>query len=86
MFTLLTLGQNTFIAQLIAPEIIALFVTGASLQTVGSTLAFFWQRLNNQNDQEVAISDFFTEIFPHNLILTITPFYLILISRKQIFR
>jgi hypothetical protein len=42
MFTLLTLGQNTFIAQLIAPEIIALFVTGASHQTVGSTMAFFW--------------------------------------------
>jgi hypothetical protein len=63
MFTLLTLGQNTFIAQLIAPEIIALFVTGVSHQTKGSTLAFFWQRLNNQYDQEVVISDLFYRNF-----------------------
>jgi hypothetical protein len=63
MFTLLTLGQNTFIAQLIAPEITALFVTRISGQTIGSTLALLWQRLKNQNDQEVAISNLFHGIF-----------------------
>jgi len=63
MLTLLTLGQNTFIAQLIAPENIAIFVTGVSHQTAGLTLAFFRQRMNNQNDQEVASSVFLQKFF-----------------------